>query len=86
MDDHQIRGAIRPALNYARKAQEILPSDAKIKNFYEELKAISDRCTPREEESKQSEPELKGLKKVNVSNPEEQRTAQVEETKQQQPT
>ena len=75
-----IRGNIRQINNFAKKAHELIPSDVKTKEFYQEIKAINDRVTApaKQEESTPeqkgpSEAESKGLKRVIVTDPEERK-------------
>lgn len=69
----------RMAYNYAKKASDLINNDAKIKEFYNEMKDIWQQVQEMEkpkEEEKQKEPteaEKKGLKRVIVDDPEEKR-------------
>lgn len=58
---------IRTTHNYAKKAYEGQPNDKKVKELYEKVKAKF------EESTKTTEGEKKGLKKVIVTDPEEEK-------------
>lgn len=93
----EVKSNIRLVLNYSKKASELLPSDAKIKEFYNEVKDINQQILDltAKEESKASKdkpqqdaPRPAGLKRVIIDDPEEKnqaRQAQREEAKRAEP-
>jgi hypothetical protein len=77
---------VRMAFNYSKKASEIIPTDSKIKEFFNDMKdlwqQVSDEDKPKQQEEETkvaAEPtagEKKGLKRIIIDDPEEKKQQQ----------